>query len=89
MAEYQYVLQEMDDGAIIGAAATSKLAFYGGTPIVQRSGAAQAAIATTLAVTTTTALWGFSTSTQANDIVTLCNELRALVVALNLAKGSA
>lgn len=74
------------DGVQYGGSATEKLGFYGATPVVQRSGAAQAAAATTGA--TSTSPWGFSTSTQANAIVTLVNELRAALVENGLIKGS-
>jgi len=40
-------------------------------------------------VPTSTNPYGFSTSTQANAIVTLVNELRAALVASGLIKGSA
>lgn len=74
-------------GTTLGQSTTDKISFYGATPIVQRSGAAQAAVTTTAA--TTTSPWGFSTSTQADAIVTLLNEIRATLVAVNLFKGSA
>lgn len=76
-------------GVSVGYDATDKVGFYGATPIVQRSSASQAAITTTLAVSTTSNIWGFSTSTQANAIITLANEMRAALVALGLIKGSA
>lgn len=75
------------DGCSLGGATTDKISFYGVTPIVQRSGAAQTAVATTVAVTSNA--WGFAGSTQANAIVTLVNELRAALVAAGLIKGSA
>jgi hypothetical protein len=74
------------DGTVVCKLTSQKLAFYGGTPMA-RSTLSAAAIATTVAVSTTTGAitsWGFSTSTQANAIVSLGNELRALVVALGL-----
>ncbi len=74
-------------GTKIGTATTQKLAFYNSTPIVQRSGAAQAAVATTAA--TNVAPFGYTTQAQADAIVTLVNELRAAMVALGLIKGSA
>jgi hypothetical protein len=74
-------------GTKLGTATTQKLAFYNSTPIAQRSGAAQAAVATTGATNTTP--YGFTTSAQADAIVTLVNELRAALVALGLVKGSA
>jgi len=73
-------------GMVLGLDATEKVAFYGAVPIAQRAGSAQAAVTTTTA--TTTSPWGFSTSAQANAIVTLVNELRASLVALGLVKGA-
>ncbi len=71
-------------GLIIGQSASDKLGFYGlAIPIVQPSGTVAAA-ATTLAVSTTTAQWFFSTSTQANALVSLANDIRAKLVALGL-----
>ncbi len=74
------------DGARLGQSATDKIGFYGATPIVQRSGAAQAAVAATAATASTP--YGYSEA-QANAIVTLVNELRAAMVAAGLIKGSA
>lgn len=72
-----------DDGTVLGQSASDKLGFYGlATPIVR--GTAAAVAATTLAVSTTSSQWFFSTSTQANAIVTLVNDLRAQLVALGL-----
>ena len=56
-------------------------------PVGQRAGAAQAAVTTTASQTTTP--YGYSTSTQADQIVTLVNEIRATLVACNIMKGSA
>lgn len=86
------------DGVLVGQSTTDLVGFYGTTPIVQRSGAAQAAVATSTITTaaTTTSPWGFATSTQADAIAaqvvllrTLANENRAALVALGLIKGSA
>lgn len=74
------------DGVTLGNATSDKISLYGVTPIVQRSGSAQAAVVTTAA--TSTSPYGF-TSTQANAIVTLVNELRAWAVAIGGIKGSA
>jgi hypothetical protein len=74
-------------GSRIGTGTTQKLSFYGATPIVQRSGAAQAAVATTASSQVTP--FGYTTGSQADGIVTLLNELRASLVALGLIKGSA
>lgn len=88
MADYNNI-HATDDGIMVATASTKKLGFYGTTPIIQRSGSAQAAVSTTASVSSTTSLWGFSTSTQADGIVTLVNELRAALVAVGIIKGSA
>jgi hypothetical protein len=74
-------------GNKIGTAITQKLGFYGVTPIAQRAGAAQAAVATTAA--TNVAPYGYTTAAQADAIVTLVNELRAWAVAQGMIKGAA
>jgi UDP-N-acetyl-D-mannosaminuronic acid transferase (WecB/TagA/CpsF family) len=75
-------------GTSFCSATSEKLSFYGVTPIVQRSGSAQAAVVTTNAVSTTSNIWGFSTSSQANAIIALVNELRAALVAVGLIAGA-
>lgn len=72
-------------GSQIGTAAAQKLGFYGATPIVQPSGASQAAVATTAA--TNSSPYGFSQA-QADGLVALVNELRAALVAVGIIKGS-
>ena len=74
-------------GTKIGTEITQKLGFYNTTPIVQRSGAAQNAVVTTGSTQTTP--YGYSTSAQADAIITLVNELRAWAVAQGFIKGSA
>lgn len=71
------------DGVCIGLNSTEPLAFYGQTPAA-RTAFSAAAVATTVAVSTTSNIWGFSTSTQANAIVSLVNEIRAALVTLGL-----
>ena len=75
-------------GTLWGASTTDLIGAYGSaTPVAQRAGSAQAAVTTTAPTSTTP--YGFSTSAQAAAIVTLVNELRAALVALNLIKGAA
>ncbi len=74
-------------GTQIGTAITQKIGLYGATPIAQRAGAAQAAVATTASTPTTP--YGYTTAAQADAIVTLVNELRAWAVAQGAIKGSA
>lgn len=75
-----------DGGYEVGRSATDKVGFYGTTPIVQPSGASQAAVGTAAATTTTP--HGFATGTQADAIVTLVNEMRSVLVNLGLMAGS-
>ena len=74
-------------GTKIGTATTQKLGFHNSTPTVQRSGAVQAAVATT--ASTNILPFGYTTQAQADAIVTLVNELRAMAVEKGLMKGSA
>lgn len=74
------------DGYQVGGAATSLIGFYGATPVAQPTSSGEAAVTTTAATTSTP--YGFSTSTQANAIVTLVNQLRADLVTLGIIKGS-
>ena len=72
------------DGVEIGIS-TGKVGFYGVTPVVQPSGAAQAALTLT---TATSGGFGFSTATAFNDAVAQLEEIRASLVDLGLIKGS-
>lgn len=74
------------EGRTFGQSTTDLISFYGVTPIAQRTNASQAAVGTTASTTTSPA--GYTTTTQANAIVTLVNELRAAMVALGAIKGS-
>lgn len=67
---------------------TGQVGFYGITPITQPTSANQAAPSTTAPVSVSATQWGFSTSTQAQAILTLVTQLRADLVSLNLIKGS-
>lgn len=67
-------------GCCMGQSATDLIGFYGATPVAQQ--ASGTAVSTT-AVTTTTP-WGFSTSTQAQNLVTLANYLQTALVNLGL-----
>ena len=79
----QYLGNGNPDGTCVGLNSSEPLAFWGATPAARTAFTASAA-ATTLAVSTTSNIWGFSTSTQANAIVSLVNEIRAALVTLGL-----
>lgn len=74
-------------GTKIGTSVSQKLGFYNATPVVQPSGAAQAAVVTTAATQSTP--YGFATQAQADNLVALVNALRAALVATGIVKGSA
>jgi hypothetical protein len=84
-------------GALFGQSITDKLGFYGlATPIVQPSATAQSAVATTAITTLATtptytdlAIAVNSLISRVAAVVTLDNQLRSDLVALNLIKGSA
>lgn len=80
------IFNELPNG-MVGTATTSLVGFHGTAPTAQRSGAAQAAVITTSATSSTP--YGFATAAQADAIVTLVNELRAALVAKGIIKGSA
>jgi hypothetical protein len=81
MSQKQFVNDGNPDGAVFGQSATDKIGFYGlTTPIVRPTGAT--AVATTASTTTTP--YGFTTSTQANAIVTALNATIANLKALGL-----
>jgi UDP-N-acetyl-D-mannosaminuronic acid transferase (WecB/TagA/CpsF family) len=83
----EYFLHQLKDeantGFVFGKTSSDKIAFYGGTPASRPS--APTAVATTVSISTTSAKWGYSTSTQANAIVTAVNTLIGIVTSLGLA----
>lgn len=83
----QKELTKTVNGLNLGAATTDLVAMHGATPVVQRAGAAQAAVATT--APTNSSPYGFASSAQAAALVTLVNELRAALVEKGIIKGAA
>lgn len=77
MSGEQYLNDGRSDGAFFGQSATDLIGFFGTTPVVQPSGAAQDAISTTSSDATTLGL-----------MITLVNKIRTDLVALGLQKGS-
>lgn len=60
---------------------------YGTTPVTQRTTTLGTTVATTVAISTTTGSvtsWGFSTSTQANNIVSLLNSVYGALTSIGL-----
>lgn len=73
------------DGTLIGGNASDKLGFFGTAPAAQQD-LTVTTIATTVSISTTTTKWGFSTSTQANQLIVAVDEL--LKLAANLGLGA-
>jgi len=83
MATYERVDYGSADGSQWGGSATDKCGMYGAVPVVQRATAAShTTIATTVAVSSSP--WGFSGSTQANELTAAVAEIQATLVALGI-----
>lgn len=81
------VTRNPPDGTIIGQSSTDKLGFYGlATPVVRRSGTAQASIGPY--TTTQTSAFGFSTSAMINEVLAQLKEVRDTLVAYGLWAGA-
>lgn len=79
----EYIGTNQPDGMCLGLSSSEKLAFFGSTPATQQS-LTVTTVATTVAVSTTSAIWGFSTSTQANQIIVAVKEVLELLATLGL-----
>lgn len=92
MSGEQYLDDGRSDGTILGRDSASKIAFSGGTPVAQRSGAVQDDIPssdwTTAATSLFTSAWGFSSSLVLAAVLDMLSEIRATFVALGFWKGS-
>lgn len=85
MAEYEYIGDGRPDGTIF-IQSGEKGGFYGTTPVVQPSGAAQA-VACAAALATGT-VYGFATVAAASTVINLLNQIRSDLIDLGLIKGS-
>lgn len=83
----QQLSQGASDGCTMGSSTSEKISFYAVTTVVQPSGSGQAAVTTTGTVSTA-GIFGFTTSTQANAIITLVNQIRSDLVTLGLIAGA-
>ncbi len=86
---YKYLDDNNADGTILGQTATTKIGFFN-TVTTQPTATLQAVAISTAAISSaaTNGGWLYATSTQADGIVRLVNELRNDLVALGLIKGS-
>ena len=77
MANYRYLDNGPDhDGTILGQTSQSPIALWGKTPGTQRSHVADVTTATVTTAATSTTPYGFATSTQANAIASIVDDLR-------------
>ncbi len=84
-------MSETDGIEVLKTELGSSIGFYGVTPVTKRSGSAQVAVSATVinaSAANGAGTWGFASSTQAENVITLVNELRAALVALGAIKGS-
>lgn len=81
MATYTQLHDGNPDGVQIGDATTDLVGFYGETPVDQ---AAAITTVTTDAATSTTNAFGYSTSTQADAIVTAVNAIIAALAGIGI-----
>jgi hypothetical protein len=84
---YEQVTYNSPDGAQMGKATTEKIAFYGVTPIVQPSGAAQATLTTFSPMQTSP--FGWSTSAEMLTTLAAIVEIQNVLRNLGLMKGGA
>lgn len=85
---YRYLDDGAPDGTIFGQTITSKIAFWSATVTTQPTATQQAVAISTAAVSVSATQWAFGTSTQADGVVRLVNQLRNDLVQIGLIKGS-
>lgn len=93
MTDEKNIVLNATTGSKIGTAATQKLGFFNATPVVQPSGAAQAAVTSQSLNDAADAAYQEAdmtkVQTELNDVTALANEMRSVLVNLGLMKGSA
>ena len=83
--DFEQVTYNAPGGAQMGASATEKIAFFGATPIAQRSSSAQTTVTVTFSNNTTL---GFASTAGFNALIATVNEIQATLTLLGLWKGS-
>lgn len=84
----RYLDDGAPDGTVLGQTTSALIAFYNATPIVQPAATNQAAPSSTAAVSISATQYGFSTSTQANALISCVVAMQTALVNLGLIKGS-
>lgn len=83
MTDVHYIGDNRPDGMCLGLTSSEKLGFYGTAPATQQN-LTVTTVATTVSVSTTSAIWGFSTSTQANQVIVAVKEILELLATVGL-----
>jgi UDP-N-acetyl-D-mannosaminuronic acid transferase (WecB/TagA/CpsF family) len=83
--DYEQVTYGAPDGSQVGSSATEKVGFWGATPVVQPTNAAQAALTLN---TATSAGYGFVSVTAFNAFTAQLENIRASLVTVGILKGS-
>lgn len=78
----QQLTDNNDDGSNIGQDTSDKIAFYGDTPIVQQTG--NAVVTTPASAAAGSLGFGFSTSQEVTELVTLVNAMKTALDNLGL-----
>lgn len=92
----EQVTYNAPDGAVMGKSASEKIAFYGATPVVQRTGADQVVVTAAVGTKIATGILADATATFSQTITNNNNatiaaslaEIRAALVALGLIAGA-
>ena len=83
--DFEQVTYNAPSGAQVGSSATEKVAFFGATPVVQPTDAAQTALTLT---TATSGGFGFVTSAAFDSFTAQLENIRASLETLGLIQGS-
>lgn len=83
--EYEQVTYNSDDGAQVARTSTDKIGFWGATPVAQQAVATATQTTVTTTGATSTTPFGYTTSTQANDIITQLNAAKVDIAAIKTA----
>lgn len=71
-----YIGDGRTDGVCIGTSSSDKVSFFGKAPQSQQANIADVATTAITTAATSTTPFGFATSTQANNIATIVDDLR-------------
>lgn len=71
-----YIGDGRTDGVSLGTSTSDKISFFGKTPVSQQANIADVATTAITTAATSTTPFGFATSTQADNLLTIVHDLR-------------